>query len=199
MNFSEKYNCYWFTPKRTGTRSVKELLLVLEFQIADHTFYFNKKNQDSILISNVRNPYSRLVSLFHLYLHHISNFNMKFDEWIYKTLKNPLFCDSYQFYYHKDILKLDRPFNKFVRLENFEDDIKTIDFIDFTNPVVSEQFEFNIKNNRYKTEFENQMNEKRKNWKEFYNEELANFVHDNFIEQFELFEYHKNSWKNGTS
>lgn len=199
MNFSEKYNCYWFTPKRTGTRSVKELLLVLGFQIADHTFDLNKKNQDSIFISNVRNPYSRLVSLFHLYLHHISNFDMKFDEWVYETLKKPLICDSYQFYYHKDILKLDRPFNKFVRLENFENDIKSINFIDFTNPKISKEFEFNIKNNRYQTEFENQMNKKRKNWKEFYNGELANLVHVNFIEQFELFGYHKDSWKNGAS
>ena len=42
------------------------------------------------------------------------------------------------------------------------------------------------------------MNEKRKNWKEFYYEDLANFVHDNFKEQFQLFDYHKDSWKNGT-
>jgi hypothetical protein len=113
-------------------------------------------------------------------------------------LKSSIFCDSYQFFYHKDILKLGRPFNKFIRLENLEEDIKSISFIDFSDPKISEQFEFNIKNNRYKTEFENQMNEKKKNWKEFYYEDLANFVHDNFKEQFQLFDYHKDSWKNGT-
>jgi hypothetical protein len=42
------------------------------------------------------------------------------------------------------------------------------------------------------------MNEKRKNWKEFYNQELADLVYEKFLEQFQLFGYHKDSWKDVT-
>ena len=128
MNFSEKHNCYWFTPKRTGTRSVKEILLVLGFQIGDHSFYFNKNKQDSFFISNVRNPYSRLVSIFHLYSHHINNFSLKFDSWVYKSLQSSI---SKQI--HNNINQNNILIKTFLNTYNKSIDITNINYSVFTN------------------------------------------------------------------
>ena len=198
MHFSEKYKCYWFTPQRTGTRSTKELLRVLGFQTMDHHFTFDTTKKDYFFVSNVRNPYSRLVSLFYLYSHHLNNFHKQFNIWVHDSINHSPSAEKYQFYYHQYYQYLGRPFDKFVRQENLVDDLKSIGFIDLNKPEISAEFERNILNNRYEKEFEGQMNEKRKNWKEFYNEELANFVYEKFIEQFQLFGYHKDSWKNVT-
>ncbi len=74
MHISEKHKVYWFTPQRTGTRSTKELLRVMGFQTFDHHFTFDSNKKDYFFVSNVRNPYSRLVSLFYLYSHHLNDF-----------------------------------------------------------------------------------------------------------------------------
>lgn len=195
MHFSEKYKCYWFTPQRTGTRSTKELLRVLGFQTMDHHFTFDANKKDYFFVSNVRNPYSRLVSLFYLYSHHLNNFHKQFDTWVHDSINHLPFAEKYQFYYHENFQYLGKPFDKFVRQENLENDLKSISFIDLSIPDINREFEINIVNNRYKTEFEGQMNEKRKNWKEFYNQELADLVYEKFLEQFQLFGYHKDSWK----
>ena len=36
-------------------------------------------------------------------------------------------------------------------------------------------------------------------WKDFYNQELADFVYSKTKRQFEMFNYKKDSWKDGTS
>jgi hypothetical protein len=152
MHFSEKYKCYWFTPQRTGTRSTKELLRVLGFQTMDHHFTFDRDKKDYFFVSNVRNPYSRLVSLFYLYSHHLNDFQKKFPVWVNDSFNHPPAAEKYQFYYHENFQYLGKPFDKFVRQENLENDLKSISFIDLTIPDINREFEINIVNNRYKNE-----------------------------------------------
>lgn len=199
MHFSEKYKVYWFTPQRTGTRSTKQLLRSLGFVTQDHHFTFDVNNKDYLFVSNVRNPYSRLVSLFHLNSHHLKNFDRDYKTWVFDTIKNARFIDSYQLHYHRNFKVIGRPFDKFIRQENLQGDLKSLSFIDLTVPEISEAFENHIVHNGYKREFENEIGEERKPWKEFYDEETAMKVFEEMKEQFELFGYRKDSWKNVTS
>ena len=93
---------------------------------------------------------------------------------------------------------LGRPFDKFIRQENLGHDLKSLPFIDLDVPEIKRNFEENISQNIYENEFENIIGEKRKNWKDFYDEETSDFVFETLKEQFDLFGYKKNSWNNGT-
>lgn len=198
MHFSEKYKVYWFTPQRTGTRSTKQLLRALGFETRDHHFTFDRDKTDYLFVSNIRNPYSRLVSLYHLYSHHKDNFNFDYRNWVFDTIVNPSFIERYQLHYHRNFQYLGRPFDKFIKQENLQEDLKSLSFIDLNVPEINDAFQNNIVHNGYAKEFETQIGEKRRNWKEFYNEEIASKVYVELKEQFDLFGYTKDSWKNGT-
>ena len=198
MHFSEKHRCYWFTPRRTATRSTTELLKTLEFEIKDHEFCFDRQNKDYFFICNVKNPYSRLVSIFYLHCHHIKNFSLDFKNWVLNFTPNSQFSETYQLFYHRNFPKIGKSFDRFVRQENIVDELKSISFVDLKNEKIKNVFENQIVRNNYIKEFENEIKDKRKNWKEFYNEEIADFVYEKFSEQFQLFNYTKNSWMDGT-
>ena len=198
MHFSEKYKVYWFTPQRTGTRSTKQLLSALGFFTQDHHFTFDVNKKDYTFVSNVRNPYSRMVSLFHLNSHHLKNFNREFKTWVFGTIKNFSFNDKYQLHYHRNFPLIGRNFDKFIRQEHLQGDLKKLSFIDLNIPEINQAFENNIIHNGYSKEFEGEIGEKRKPWKEFYDEETAMKVFEEMKEQFELFGYRKESWKNVT-
>jgi hypothetical protein len=52
--------------------------------------------------------------------------------------------------------------------------------------------------NRFKNEFKFIETDGRKSWFDFYNQKLADLVFNKLEEQFNLFGYDRNSWKNGT-
>ena len=86
MHCSEKYKVYWFTPSRTGTRSTQQFLKALGFKTKDHHFDFDLNKKDYFFVSNIRNPYSRLVSLFYLNSHHLKVFSRDYKRWVFDTI-----------------------------------------------------------------------------------------------------------------
>lgn len=75
-NVSEKYRSVWFAPERTGSRKVAEILFFYDFRCQDKLvfqfgeYHFSHRKprdnefDDYIQICNLRNPYSRVLSLF---------------------------------------------------------------------------------------------------------------------------------------
>lgn len=199
MTYSDEYKVCWYTPQRTATRTTHTLLKVLGFQsLGAHSFSFPLERNDYMLISNIRNPYPRIVSIFYLYSLHNKNFNIDFEKWCEYVLTNQKFDDDYQLYYEKKIKSIGRPFDKFIRVENFSEDLKSLNFIDFTNEEIKEVWDNNILKNGYSHEFKFIQKDNRKTWLDFYNQKTADLVFINLEEQFNMFGYDRNSWKNGT-
>ena len=198
MHVSLKHRVYWFTPQRTGTRSTKQFLDSLGFQTVFHQFTFDSVNENFYFVCNVRNPFSRLVSIFYLNSHHEKNFNRDFKSWVFDKIKSNHFLETYKVHYHKKLYELKKPFDKFVKLENLEKDILSLPFVDISVPQVKEVFENSIIHNSYKNEFDEEMMRKPSEWFKMYDEELAEYIYEELIEQFTLFNYQKESWKNGT-
>ncbi len=140
-----------------------------------------------------------MVSLFTLDSIHKNNYNLDFEKWCEYALSDDKFDQAFQLRYERKILSLDKKFDKFIKVERLSDDLKTLSFIDFSNPKIQDIWQRNILNNGYTHEFKNIKNDVRTNWFDFYTEELADLVYNNLKEQFDLFDYERTSWKNGTS
>jgi hypothetical protein len=200
MTYSDELKVCWFTPQRTATRTTHILLKELGFKtLGTHEFNLPKERSDYRLISNIRNPYSRLVSTFFLYSSHNKRFDLNFKKWCDYALNDEIFAIDYQLKYHIPIKNVGRKFYKFIRVENYVDDLKSLDFINLENPRIQDIWEKNILKNGYTHEFKQIQTEERKTWYDFYNEEIADLVFSTLKEQFDFFGYEKNSWKNGTS
>ena len=200
MTYSDELKVCWYTPQRTATRTTHILLEALGFTgVGAHFFNFPSTKSDYYLVSNIRNPYSRMVSLFTLDSIHKNNYNLDFEKWCEYALSDDKFDQAFQLRYERKILSLDKKFDKFIKVERLSDDLKTLSFIDFSNPKIQDIWQRNILNNGYTHEFKNIKNDVRTNWFDFYTEELADLVYNNLKEQFDLFDYERTSWKNGTS
>jgi hypothetical protein len=197
MPYSKKLKVFWFLPMRTATRSCRFIAEYLNFFDSDqHKFIETFEQMDYYLISNVRNPYSRLVSL---YLYHIDSEQISdkvnFDLWVTKKIKHesnlPMSLKS------KEYIKLMYAFQHktpdyFVRFESLEEDLRNIWFIkEKYDEKIENIFNNQIRYNGYKSEGNP--------WQSYYTEELAEFVYDYLKEDFLLLNYDKNSWKDGTS
>ena len=68
MSYSESLKVFWFTPMRAATRSCGVIMKRFDFTELSHEFIKNKLHEQYYLVSNIRNPYSRLVSIYYLYL-----------------------------------------------------------------------------------------------------------------------------------
>jgi hypothetical protein len=200
MTYSDELKVCWYTPQRTATRTTHVLLNAMGFVgLGAHFFNFPESKKDYFLISNIRNPYTRVVSLFSLYSIHKNDFNLNFEKWCEYALTDKKFDGDYQLRYEKKILSLNKKFDKFIRVEKLDEDLKSLGFINFEEPKIQDIWKNNIMNNRYTYEFKNIENTTRTHWSDFYTEKLADFVYENLKEQFDLFGYERNSWKNGTS
>lgn len=137
MNISEKYKTIWIAPERTGSRKVAEILAFYEFKndgkrvfdhvnkyAHSHTSYVDEHYNEYSLIVNLRNPYSRVVSIF-------KNF---YDA---GKIKTP---DVFKKYLREDLSKgntlqvvlnptLRKKPDFIIRLEHMEEDILKIPFI----------------------------------------------------------------------
>jgi hypothetical protein len=88
---------------------------------------------------------------------------------------------------------LGRSPEKIVKLENFENDLKSIPFLKNHGDLI-DNF---VVINGYENEFSKMTN--KKFWKDFYNENNSIIIYEKLKEQFLKYGYDKNSWKNVTS
>ncbi len=200
MTYSDEYKVCWFTPQRTATRTTHTLLKTLGFlSIGTHSFRLPPERFDYRLISNIRNPYSRMVSLFFLYSLHKVNYKLNFELWCEYALNDQQFENDYQVRYDLKIKSVGRDFDKFIRVETYAEDIKSLNFIDLSNPEIDKVYQNNVLKNGYTHEFKKIQTEERQSWQDFYNQKIADLVFSKLEDQFNFFNYNRNSWKDGTS
>ncbi len=85
-----------------------------------------------------------------------------------------------------------RDFNKFIRVETYAEDIKSLNFIDLSKPEVYEVYQNNILKNGYTHEFKKIQTEERQRWQDFYNQKIADLVFSKLEDQFNFFDYNRN-------
>jgi hypothetical protein len=198
MPYSKELKVFWFLPMRAATRSCRPIAEYFNFSDSNqHMFINNLEYMDYYLIANVRNPYSRLVSLYNhaIETEQINN-RVMFDLWVKKKVPHevddPSNIPTQMFISLMKAFKNKMP-DHFVRFESLEEDLKKISFIkENFNDKLKYIFDNHIHYNGYKSIDP-------RSWQSFYNEELAQFVYDYLKEDFILLNYDKDSWKNGTS
>ena len=202
MNYNDDLKVVWITPMRTGTRSSGAIMHKLNFKSeinnihqkeTVHGIGIPKGKEDYKLIVNIRNPYSRMVSLYYLHMYNSKQFNQVFDRWVKSNLS---FSDyNKSFFILESLKQLPKLPDFYIRMENFEDDIKSLWFVKENFDLLEQTINDNIEKNRYLTEFEEYGFTKKNSWKEYYNEEIAEIVFLKLKGEFDFFNYDKNSWK----
>ena len=198
MPYSDNLKVFWFTPMRAATRSCEKIMEHLDFKEFSHDFLKNKLHEQYYVVSNVRNPYSRLVSIYHIYCHQFNKEPNDFRNWVVKKLREEIEFPKQTLDYQSNLSKIFSDSNRipdyFVRQEFLEEDVRNLWFI---KDNMSDELETVIQKNIVKNIYLNEFG-KRDPWQEYYNNSLSNYVY-NFLEKdFLLFGYDKNSWKNGT-
>lgn len=192
MNYSHKNKILWFTPIRTASRACVPIMEYFNFDSTKyHDENFPKDSDDYVLITNVHNPYKRLVSIFKMFEEQKNLSNVSFHDWIHTNLKNlnKHNQNPHQLWISKFILSFKKKPDYIVRVENIEEDLLKIKFIqENMSKELKKIFSENIKTNQYREDNFDY-------WKKEYDENLSNYVFDNFRNDFELFGYDKNSWK----
>jgi hypothetical protein len=203
MNYNDELKVVWITPMRTGTRSSGAIMSKLNFKSENnntpqketvHGIGIPEGKEDYKLIVNIRNPYSRMVSLYYLYLHNSNQFNQSFDRWVKSNLS---FSDyNKNFFILESLKKLPKLPDLYVRMENFKNDINSLWFVKQNFDFLEQTLKNNIENNLYDSdEFQSNGFIKKESWKEYYNEEISEFVYKKMKNEFDFFNYDKNSWK----
>jgi len=190
MPYSDELKVYWLFPKRTASRSCMAICKFFNFKDTELHTLEPPLNSDYEFISNVRNPYSRLLSIYELFCHHNQIETNSFKSWVMGNYD--------KIYYQIDLnvtfSELNRFPNNFIRMEFLLDDLNKLSFI---KEEKSEEFkkllDDNIQVNKYRSDIFT------KPWQEYYDEELAECVYNSLKKDFNIFGYDKNSWKNGTS
>ena len=198
MPYSDNLKVFWFTPMRAATRSCEKIMEHLDFKEFSHDFLKNKLHEQYYVVSNVRNPYSRLVSIYHIYCHQFNKEPNDFRNWVVKKLREEIEFPKQTLDYQSNLSKIFSDSNRipdyFVKQEFLEEDVRNLWFI---KDNMSDELETVIQKNIVKNIYLNEFG-KRDPWQEYYNNSLSNYVY-NFLEKdFLLFGYDKNSWKNGT-
>ena len=194
MPYCLKRKIYWYTPARTGSRTIAEVLEKLDFEsVRNHNYYPNARKDGFFQIWSVRNPYSRLVSLYNQKRQPPHYEKNDFEVWLKNKLKNDYLItkqDWDNLYVYK---QKDKP-DMIVRMENFKNDLLQVDFIkENFNYQTNSIFGIDLETNRYSLKIENN-----RKFYDFYNEELVDLVYENLKHEFELFGYNKDYIKDGT-
>ena len=198
MSYSDKFKVVWLNPMRVATRSCISIQKKLGFEECGvHSFQIPEERDGYQIIVNVRNPYSRLVSLYKINcIWKKTEFLIEgFKPWVTNALNEGNRFENISTV-HLDLLieTLQKPPEVFVKIETLERDLKKLWFIKDNLELLSSDFELQIDNNRYINEYREHIP-----CQNFYNQELADFVYQKTQKQFEMFNYEKDSWKYGTS
>jgi hypothetical protein len=193
MNYSDKYKVLWATPIRTATRSCNPIQRYFGFDVVGiHKLEIPKNKGDYFFVLNTRNPYNRMISIYHLYCIHFQLVPNNFNIWIRKMLDEevnfpPDKTSGYQIFLKKKITKTP---DLLIRVESLYSDILKLPFFDDNSDELSDIVNKNILTNRYSSEYD---------CKEYYDQDLADYVYSYLEEDFVYFNYNKDSWKDGTS
>jgi hypothetical protein len=157
MNVNHDLKTIWWLPTRTASRSVSEIPAYYKFvnlennlplvQSYTHTIGIPNGCEDYTIICNIRNPYAKVLSTWHL--RHFSKnektgksiIEMSFSEFLTRYVSNN--SEEHQ------ILQQSRKPDIYIRMENLVDDLHQVPFIDFDNLRVKEIIEDHIKKNGY--------------------------------------------------
>ena len=86
----------------------------------------------------------------------------------------------------------------FVRTEFFNEDLMKIKPLNEYFKSLGEDYESIVIHNQYLNEFKDKTDKVRLPWYTEYNQKSADFVYEICKPQFEMFDYNKNFWKDGT-
>ena len=199
MPHSDELKVFWFTPMRAATRSCINIQTYFNFlDISTHQFFDGKLPHDYFFISNVRNPYSRLVSIYKLFCFGFKLEPTNFRNWVIKKLKEEVETPSQTLDYQINLSSIYSRYNRIpdylIKVESIENDIRNLWFVKNS---MSEELETIIQESILKNQYVNEFGEG-DHWQEYYNESLSNYVYSYLEKDFLLLGYDKNSWKNGT-
>ena len=191
-NYSDELKVIWLTPMRTATRACGFIQRTLNFDVsAGHGMVIPPEKKDYFLMFNIRNPYSRLASIFTLWKIHKKNYDIKFENWVkMATDNNHLGKNFYTILLHDLIKNLIKPPDVYIRFESLESDLNNLWFIKNGSNEVKENMDIHIKINRFNDS---------PPYQGLYNQELADLVYFRLENEFKIFNYSKDSWKDGTS
>lgn len=159
----------------------------------NHEIKIPDGKESYFVVMNIRNPYSRLVSLYNMFRFSQKNMNYEFETWI-KNDHYLLMDNVHDTFLSNRIKKLKTKPSVFIRMENFVEDILSLDFIRDNYELLKEDIEENILKNRYVNDYVPPGSQK-KFWKEYYTDELAEMVQYKMKNEFEYLNYNLNSWK----
>jgi len=198
MSYSDKFKVIWLNPMRTATRSCGIIQRRLGFEeSATHNFLIPEDKIDYHYILNIRNPYSRIVSLYKLdRIQRESTLDINlFKSWAEHVLSDKLINHNISTVYLDQIIQMLPKFPEtFIRTESLVSDIKNLWFVKENFDLIEKDFKEQIQRNNYINEYKITIP-----WQKFYTQELADFVYSKTENQFKLFNYEKDSWKDGTS
>jgi hypothetical protein len=192
MNYSDKHKILWATPQRTATRSCIPIQKYFNFDVSsNHGLIIPDDKKDYFFIFNTRNPYNRLISIYHLFCIQFNLIPNNFNEWVreklYEEIKYPVQTLNYQIFLKNKITKTP---DLIIRLENLYSDILKIPIFTNNSDELFDIMNKNILTNHYSSKYI---------YKEYYDQDLADYVYSYLEEDFVYFNYNKDSWKNGTS
>jgi hypothetical protein len=201
MNFSDNHKTCWVTPMRTATRSCIKIQNFFEFdRVGQHDIINYEDKKDYDIIFNIRSPYPRIVSLFKIFCFHNTDYNIDFNLWLRKVVDD--FHRNNHFYYtiHLDHImkKIHKRPTYLIKVEFLEEDLKKIPIIQNNLLSLSEIFENQIRRNGYFDEFGKFSEKMSIPWQSYYNQESADLVFKTTENQFNIFNYNRNYWKDGT-
>ena len=181
-NFSEKYNCIWLAPPRTGTRGLTRIFHFLGFQnVGNPNKKFDSMNYThgyptlnefighDVIIS-VRNPYGRLYSLYENYFKTSATNYKTFEKFIDDLDEAQLNMPTFKIFTF--------PVNFVVRLENQYEDLIKIPFV---------RENFTDKQLKLMTTHEKEIHD----WTKEYSPKMKEKVYYFFKYQFDAFGYKK--------
>jgi len=186
MNISKQVKCVWWSPRRVASRATFQMLKLYGFVPVDvegnlfstsntgfiHSIGIPRGAEAYTVLINVRNPYSRLVSLWYLY-HWINKAQVgtlktfeQFVNYVYPdrnfiTLEeeedfksNEVNLTRYNEYEHIINMMSQYPEKSYqlIKYETLQDDIKKIPFINFTDPAILSIYNQYIANNQFDTQ-----------------------------------------------
>ena len=192
INYSDKHRILWATPERTATRSCIEIQKYFGFDVfGQHDLEIPKNKKDYFFIFNTRNPYIRMISLYHLFCVNNNFIPNNFNNWIreklYEQRKYPNHPFNYQIFLKEQILKTP---DLVIRVESLYSDILKIPIFTDNSDELFDVVNHNILRNAYSSGYD---------YREYYDRDLADYVYSYLEEDFIYFNYNKDSWKDGTS